>query len=244
VASKRIIELAEGLSLKKSAKEAMKDFLSAREDSFRNPYARYFDSYSRPCIFINTTNEIEYLVDTENRRWLIVEARKEHVKDVTAILDPDSQIDFDLAWGEAMHIWQAAKEMMGDNFLMKWANALSEEAKKHADMHREYDPVQGLIEKYLDDEVDRYEASFDPRLQKHTQKRPRVCIKEIMDWLTIKYQKRYEKRDMVDILDAYRHGWIRNPKRQKCGEYGLQTCWEYYSDYTQPSSDPGTQLHV
>lgn len=226
VAAKRIIEFGEMMSLQKSKKEALKDFLSARQETFRNPYDRMFTDAVRKNIFIATTNEIDFLTDpTSSRRWLIVESSKDRVKDITEILRSESQELFDKAWGEAYCYWLELKKdkSLSDNYLMDLANSLADEASKHAEMHYEYDPMQGMIIEYLDRKLENGEKT--------------VCVKEILDFVDLGNGKRYERRDIAAILDNACKDWKRADITKRCGKYGPQRCWEYTGEMPEVRSE-------
>lgn len=85
---KWIIELGELAAMRKSEVEDVKRFLSAQEDTFRPAYARKAVSIKRSCVFIGTTNEVEFLTDgTGNRRFLPIECdakkRKRHPSELS-----------------------------------------------------------------------------------------------------------------------------------------------------------------
>jgi len=67
---KLIIELAEMSQLRSSKVESLKKFLSAQDDKYRPPYGKGEVTYHRQCVFVGTTNAVNYLVDeTGNRRF-------------------------------------------------------------------------------------------------------------------------------------------------------------------------------
>ena len=67
---KLIIELAEMSQLRSSKVESLKKFLSAQDDKYRPPYGKGEVTYKRQCVFVGTTNAVNYLVDeTGNRRF-------------------------------------------------------------------------------------------------------------------------------------------------------------------------------
>ena len=110
---------------------------------------------------------------------------------------------------------------------MEYLNDLAPEAKKHADLHYEYDPMQGMIMEYLQGKIDEYENSWNSKLNQYDAPVPRVCVKEILDYLEMDNAKRYEKKDITAILDNNADGWHRMDKIQRCGHLGPQRCWEY-----------------
>ena len=69
-----IIEMAELTATKKAEVEAVKHFISKREDIYRVAYGRRVSHFPRQCVFVGTTNDPECLKDkTGNRRFLTVD---------------------------------------------------------------------------------------------------------------------------------------------------------------------------
>ena len=70
-----ICEIAELLALTRvKEQEAVKSFLSRQRDRYRKPYDRELTELPRQCIFIGTTNRLQFLRDrTGNRRFCPVE---------------------------------------------------------------------------------------------------------------------------------------------------------------------------
>lgn len=68
-----VIELPELMVLKRANSQMTKSFFSQRVDSYRPPYKRRNISFKRQCVFVGTTNEDKYLIDTTgNRRYWCV----------------------------------------------------------------------------------------------------------------------------------------------------------------------------
>lgn len=137
-----LVELAELSALRKSDVEAVKNFISKREDTYRGAYARRVKTHKRQCVFFGSTNDDEFLKDaTGNRRFFPVEVkrtRKTHI-----IFEPKFDAIVDQLWAEAMEGY-----MLGEGL------TLSDEAEAIAGGTREEfterTPIQGLIEEYLD----------------------------------------------------------------------------------------------
>ena len=70
-----VCEIAELLALTRvKEQEAVKSFLSRQRDRYRKPYDREITELPRQCIFIGTTNRLQFLRDrTGNRRFCPVE---------------------------------------------------------------------------------------------------------------------------------------------------------------------------
>jgi len=68
-----IMEMSELSAIARSDMENFKAFVTRREDSYRAAYARVVEHRARRCVFGGTTNEGEYLEDTQNRRiWPVL----------------------------------------------------------------------------------------------------------------------------------------------------------------------------
>ena len=69
VAGRWIVEIGEGLAIRKSDREAVKMFLSAVEDKYRPPFGRNVIIQPRRCVFIMTTNDDDSLMEDGRRFW-------------------------------------------------------------------------------------------------------------------------------------------------------------------------------
>lgn len=141
-----IIEVEELAVMRKSDVDSMKAFLTRTTDKARFAYAREAKEYPRQCVFIGTTNDDEYLLDsTGNRRFLPIEV--EHI-DLPGLIEDRNQI-----WAQASHQWKmnpSEKELILPEYL--WEVAEREQA-----MRRVADPLEFKLEEYLsnvDEEID------------------------------------------------------------------------------------------
>lgn len=137
-----LVELAELSALRKSDVEAVKNFISKREDTYRGAYARRVKTHKRQCVFFGSTNDDEFLKDaTGNRRFFPVavkRTRKTHI-----IFEPEFDAVVDQLWAEAM-----------EGYMLGGSLTLSDKAEAIAGGTREEfterTPIQGLVEEYLD----------------------------------------------------------------------------------------------
>lgn len=137
-----LVELAELSALRKSDVEAVKNFISKREDTYRGAYARRVKTHKRQCVFFGSTNDDEFLKDaTGNRRFFPVEVKR--TRKTRLIFEPEFDAIVDQLWAEAM-----------GGYMLGEALTLSDEAEAIAGGTREEfterTPIQGLIEEYLD----------------------------------------------------------------------------------------------
>jgi len=87
-----LIELGELAGLRKAEVDAVKHFVSKKEDRFRVAYGKRVEHFPRRCVFFGTTNEEDFLRDvTGNRRFWVINTKggkpiidfKEYLDDVT-----------------------------------------------------------------------------------------------------------------------------------------------------------------
>lgn len=76
----------------------LKNFITSKEDNYRKPYAREDEIYPRNSCYYMTTNEVEFLRDTENRRFYVVDI-------IDIDLDKFSKLNFEAIWSEAYDNW-------------------------------------------------------------------------------------------------------------------------------------------
>ena len=204
-------ELAELLATKKAKElESIKSFLTSRADNYRPPYNRRTESRKRVCVFIGTTNSDHFLTDrTGNRRFLPLIANKDKAK--YSITNPENYnkalIDIRNAWGEAMDIIKKAGKWLP----LVLPEDLNEDVTMMQRRFQEDDPQVGMIQNYLDNCGNE-----------------RVCVLELWEKAlqnTGKPQK-YESNLLHTIMQQEIDGWSRAEKRKRCGDYGLQICYE------------------
>jgi len=138
-------EIAELLANKKAReKEEIKAFLTRTKDDYREAYGHNREEYPRTCVFIGTTNEINFLNDmTGDRRFLPIEVGKWKMR----LADPAAEEYFVQAWGEAVELYRThAVDLRGTAEELKMFQAAQEQ-------HEETDPWELSIRAYLDDTI-------------------------------------------------------------------------------------------
>lgn len=137
-----LIEMAELSATRKAETEAVKHFISKREDIYRVAYGKRVTKFPRQCVFFGTTNDNEFLRDkTGNRRfWPMVVGTCKRKKDLWANM---TQTEIDQIWAEALEIFKA-----GENLFLE--ADIEKEAMKRQDKHTEESSKEGLIREHLD----------------------------------------------------------------------------------------------
>ena len=130
-----IIELAEIPHLKKEA-ERVKAFFSRQTDRFRRAYDRLTGAQKRQCVFIGTSNDLEFADPTGNRRfWPVALARR---VDVAAI-----ERDRDMLWAEAVELYRSG----ADCWLSDELEATASETQA---AYAEEDSWDGMVDEWLE----------------------------------------------------------------------------------------------
>ncbi len=137
-----LIEMAELTATKKTEVEAVKHFISKREDSYRVAYGKRVTNFPRQCVFFGTTNDQEFLRDrTGNRRfWPADVGLRKPGKTIWTDLTPDI---IGQLWAEAKASWHADEVLYLDESLIA-------EAIKEQEVHSEQNAKAGLIQEFLE----------------------------------------------------------------------------------------------
>lgn len=208
----------------------IKQFLTRRDDIFRESYGHRSASHPRRCVFVATTNQAEFLVDaTGNRRWWIVvchatsDDRGEDVKNLRR--------DRDQVWAEAVALWRAEEPLTLPPELMPEALEVQSQAQSE-------DAWEGMIREFVEEQVPRgwVDYSLEDRLiwwhdelkrKEETVVRQTICIPEI--WCELLGRPRSD----LDVFRSRRIGSIlRNlPDWEPCGPrktlaYGTQRSYK------------------
>jgi putative DNA primase/helicase len=226
-----IVEMAELSAIKKAEIEAVKHFISKREDRYRVAFGRRVENFPRQCIFIGTTNNQDFLRGaTGNRRfWPVAISEQAPTKDVFKDL---TDYEINQVWAEAIHYYRQGEEL----YLSK---ELEEIAFEKQENHTEQDERAGMILKYLDtllptnwDNMGPYERrtylyTEDDIQPAGTVKRDRVCAAEI--WVEVFGGKQAEmtSHNTRFIHEAMRKagGWIEYKTRTSFKLYGNQKAY-------------------
>jgi putative DNA primase/helicase len=137
-----IIEIAELAAIRKADAETVKHFVSKTEDQFRVAYGERKSYFKRQCIFIGTTNKVDFITESgKNRRfWPVLLSVTEPVKDVWS----------DLTAGEIRQIWAEAVTLYEREEPLHLNADQEQEAIAAKEKHRERDEQEPMIVKYLE----------------------------------------------------------------------------------------------
>ncbi len=203
-----IIEMAELTAAKKAETEAVKHFISKREDIYRVAYGKRVTKFPRQCVFFGTTNEMDFLKDkTGNRRFWPVMVEKHRIK--KNLWREDIKAEIHQIWAEAVELWK-----MGEELFLELE--LEEQAVKIQEKHTERSSMEGLIHEYLEMSLPENWEDLDVAARRSyihgtnfkeetipTKKRDKICAMEI--WVELlqgdpKYMKPMNSREINDVL--------------------------------------------
>lgn len=227
-----LMEMGELAALKKSEREAVKNYISKQEDTYRKAYARNISVNKRQCIFIGTTNDEEFLSDSTGGRrfWILDTDENKRTKTVWDDMDQDT---VDQIWAEAMHYYKAGENIMSlPADILQVAVAVQE---KHSQANEFY----GSIEEYLKKSIPmNWKAmSIQERRQwlnaseefQDENKEPRMLRNQISPveiWVECllgeaKNLTRSISRTINDAMDKM-PGWTKDQYPKRYGPYGNQ----------------------
>ena len=183
----------------------VKQFITRRDDIFRESYGHRTARHPRRCIFIATTNNPEFLVDaTGNRRWWVVMCRatsSDRGENMASLVR-----DRDQVWAEAVTLWRQGESLELSRDLEADALRLQENAQ--AD-----DTWKGMIAEWLAQEIPDDWNTWDlerrrmywtggevPGAELKTVPRENVCVAEI--WCELMRKDRSD----LDLLKSRRIG--------------------------------------
>ena len=148
-----INELGEMTGYTRSETNTIKQFLSKREDIYRQAYGRRTGRYPRKCVFFGTCNQFEFLKDlTGNRRFWPVDVGKHKPK---KNIWNDLPAEVDQIWAEAVMRWRIGEPLYFEKPEME------ELARAEQEKHREANIKEGVIKSFLEQPVPKNYGSMD-----------------------------------------------------------------------------------
>lgn len=227
-----IVEVGELTAMNKQETNAVKQFLSKKEDIYRAAYGRRTERYPRRCVFFGTSNDQEFLKDaTGNRRfWPVDVGEGEPTKDVWN----DMPGEVDQIWAEALYLWK-----MGEPLYM--SGELDNAAKEAQEEHRQTSEKEGRIKDFLEKNIPTcwdlmslgerrqfYNGNYSLPAGEAIVPRDKVCAIEV--WAECfesnpNFMKQTDTRELNNILQNI-PGWKRNKSIRRFGPYGAQRGFE------------------
>lgn len=226
---KWIIELAELKGFKKAESEALKNFLSKTEDTYREPYKQLATSHPRRCIFFGSTNNNEYLKDkTGNRRYWPLDINNT-MEEWLEKAENLTQEYIDQVWAEAYEIYKKGEYSL---YLTKEAEEI---ANRERENHMVDDPKMGMLEEYLEKEITEDWYNLDLMTRRNILngivepagklvKREKVCALEVLTELfgsDKNLVKTFETSE-INLMLGQVECWTKNKHQLRFGEYGKQ----------------------
>lgn len=219
-------EVGEMQAMSRSSTNAVKQFLSKREDIYREPYGRRTNSYPRRGVFFGTTNDYEFLKDlTGNRRFNPIDVGLQ--KPTKNIFDEFPNLVRQVI-AEAYTRWQ-----LGETLHLP--KELEEAAKLEREAHREQNAKEGLIREFLERKVPRNWNTYAIHQRRGYWGNPsekaedliprdRICALEI--WCEClngdpKYMRKTDAAEINGILGSFPE-WERQKSGIRFGPYGNQ----------------------
>lgn len=196
-----LVELAELAGLRRAEVEAVKQFVSKREDRFRVAYGRRLDYFPRSCVFFGTSNEDDPLRDaTGNRRFWVVDckAREGSVKWYDYFEDEETR----------NQLWAEAKARREEGERLYLDEELEAEARDIQDAHLEKDERAGLIDEYLKRKLPKNWETMEPFSRRMwlkedenagTVERTHVCVLEIWTECLGKNPEDITRKDSMEV---------------------------------------------
>ena len=215
-----IIEMSEMLAtVNAKSIEDIKSFLSRQKETYRIPYQTYAEDRPRQCIFVGTSNNLDFLpLDrTGNRRFAPVLVHQDRVEKHILEDEKESREYIVQAWAEAMVIYKNCSHEL------KLSKAMEEYLKEIQKQFMPEDTKVGIIQAWLDDCTDEY-----------------VCSEMIYrEALRHEYEepKQWEIKEINSIMNTCIEGWEKISSH-RFGKYGLQRGWKRRTDMQGFSSLP------
>lgn len=207
-----IVEFSEMLaSSNAKTVESVKSFISRQKDTYKLPYDKYQQDFLRTCIFIGTTNNLNFLPNDRsgNRRFVPVRCYKERAE-VHPLDDEAETRDYvEQALAEALEIYR------GGNYSLTMPKDLQPALLELQQSFAPEDSRIGVIQEWLD-----------------TCGYSSVCTRMIYkEALRNEYQepKEWELRDISDIMNRSISGWAKHPtsdSKIRFTGYGKQRAWD------------------
>ncbi len=136
-----IIELGELAAMKRTEVEEVKSFISAKMDRYRPSYGRITLDHPRTCVFMGTTNDLQFLKDVSGNRRFYPIPIDEHERTADV---------FSLEAETVQQIWAESLINYQDDEKIYMPERLERIANEYRGNATETNPMQDDIYRYLD----------------------------------------------------------------------------------------------
>lgn len=217
-----IIEFSEMLATSNAKTvEAIKSFISRQKDVYKIPYDRYPKDFPRQCVFIGTTNNIDFLPKDRsgNRRFIPVAVNSAKAEQHPLSNEYETRHFISLCWAEAMQIYKSG------NYSLKLSPEMEKELEAVQEAFKPEDPKVGIIQSWLDD------CDYDA-----------VCsmmiFKEAFPENSYREPQRWELLEISEIMNKCIDGWKKyetSDNKKRFIKYGKQRAWIRESPKMSPT---------
>ena len=207
-----IIEFSEMLATANARTvEAIKAFISRQKDVYKIPYDRYPQDFPRQCVFIGTTNKIDFLPKDRSggRRFIPISCNSAKAECHPLRNEHETRHFITMCWAEAMQIYKSG------NYTLKLSPEMEKELESVQEAFKPEDPKVGIIQSWLDD------CEYDA-----------VCsmmiFKEAFPENTFREPQRWELLEISEIMNKCIDGWKKyetSDSKKRFIKYGKQRAW-------------------
>lgn len=207
-----ILEFSEMLATSNTKTvEGIKAFLSKQKDTYKVPYERYPQDFPRQCVFLGTTNNVNFLPNdkTGNRRFIPILANRDFAEVHPLDNEQETREYIIAAWAEAMEIYKS------DKYSLTMPKSMQSQIAEIRQGFTPEDPKIGIIQEWLDT------CEYDT-----------VCTLMIYEKALrndYKEPKPWDLKEINDIMNHNINGWVKHPTKGnqvRIEGYGRQRAWD------------------
>ena len=208
-----IIEMSEMMAtVNAKSIEDIKSFISRQKETYKVPYDKYPQDRPRQCIFIGTTNSMDFLpLDrTGNRRFAPVMVHPERVEKHILADEGESRAYISQVWAEAMELYRKSESCE-----LKLSAKNESYLKELQQQFMPEDTKVGIIQGWLDGCSEDYVCSMMIYREAlgHEMGEPKV----------------WETKEICNIMNTSVSGWEYGTHHRFKG-YGVQRSWKRITD--------------
>lgn len=189
--------------------------------AYKPPYDKYPRDYPRQCVFIGTTNNIQFLPNdaTGNRRFIPIPLNSRQAVAHPLKEEEETRTYIKQCWAEAMEIYRGGEYEL--TFPKELEGTLMEMRQRFA----QEDPKVGVIQEWLD----------------HCTYKSVCSIMIYREALGNEYQepRGWELREINAIMNLKIEGWKKHPttdSKVRFKIYGKQRAWDRITHKNVPDS--------